>query len=173
MFGYKPPARLDFAYCKMSFLNDATIPEASDTVAATEQLKASEGSSSDAGLLLGNKIQELNLMEGKLGPLEESDEEEDQNADKKEEQVKTSEQNTNVEEAIKQEIEPVKEQPTLSDRAPEKEVLADNQLDGTNEENKPQAEDSNPKLMNFLVIHGGMDTEGNVYDDCFFIHLLG
>lgn len=27
------------------------------------------------------------------------------------------------------------------------------------------------KLYNFLVIHGGMDTEGNVFDDLFIINL--
>lgn len=156
MFGYKPPARLDFAYCKMSFLNDATIPEASETVAATEQLKTVDaGSSSHANLVLESKIQELNLMEGKLEPLEESDDDED----------------AKVEGTIKQETEPVKEEP--KDQAQIKvESASKQQRESTCDETKSKEEDSTPKLMNFLVIHGGMDTEGNVYDDCFFIHLL-
>lgn len=162
MFGYKPPARLDFAYCKMSFLNDAAIPEASETVATTEQLKTANGrSSSNTNLVLESKIQELNLMEGKLGPLEESDGDEDGKAEVKKK----------VEETIKQEIEPVKEEP--KDQASIKEEPADKQQgERTCAETKSKEEDSTPKLMNFMVIHGGMDTEGNVYDDCFFIHLL-
>jgi hypothetical protein len=160
VFGYKPPARLDFAYCKMSFLNSAKIPEASETIAATEHLKTVENGGSSE-LLLEHKIQELNLLEGKLGALEESDEDD--------EVIKNENPNKNDDkEGQESSIDQPKTtrdngQPTAT---PVKEESA-NKLLG-----ESGGEGTTPKLMNFLVIHGGMDTEGNVYDDCFFIHLL-
>ena len=32
-------------------------------------------------------------------------------------------------------------------------------------------DEQNGKDADFMVIHGGMDTEGNIFDDLFFIHL--
>jgi hypothetical protein len=36
-----------------------------------------------------------------------------------------------------------------------------------------QANDDESKVnLNFMLVHGGMDTVGNVYDDCFLISLV-
>ncbi len=35
----------------------------------------------------------------------------------------------------------------------------------------PVSLSSEMRLFNYLVIHGGMDTEGNVHEDCFLINL--
>ncbi len=101
VFGYKPPSRLDFAYCKLSILNNEIVREA----------KSNEGSD-EHELLVTNKIQELDLLMG--------------NDEKKADLYKN--------------IAPI----SLS---------------------------TEMRIFNYLVIHGGMDTEGNVHEDCFLINL--
>ena len=93
IFGYKPPARLDFAYCKVSYLQNKKEPHSSSQLSL-------EGSD-----VQNNKDPQLN----------------DSN------ESSTTEKNVN---SIRKE-----------------------------------------DVSNFLLVHGGMDTEGNVFDDLFFINL--
>ena len=38
-------------------------------------------------------------------------------------------------------------------------------------EEKSGASSETSKMVEFLLVHGGMDTEGNIFDDLFFINL--
>lgn len=166
VFGYKPPARLDFAYCKLSFLNKVSteLANASDVINMATSAASTKDLATGSDLLVNQKIQELNLMDGKLEELNESDEEENESE-------------------IKYENKEVPEIIEAVNENPRSEIIKENNY--TSNENKPVNEElieptteklpsndsSVEKLMNFLVIHGGMDTEGNVHEDCFFINL--
>ena len=88
IFGYKPPARLDFAYCKIKMPHSNVNIESS--------------------------LSQLSI---------------ENNGNKADEDTKTSE---------------------------------------LNQENEPNEKN---KVSDFFLIHGGMDTEGNIFDDLFFICL--
>ena len=90
IFGYKPPSRLDFAYCKASFKN---------------KVKKST-----------NEDKELNELDKRINNETES-------------------------------------------------------TSSTQQPNENYSSDCEEILSNFLVIHGGMDTEGNIFDDLYLIKL--
>ena len=112
VFGYKPPSRLDFAYCKLSILNnEVVIEEASSEGCDGVSRKEKEGVGHE--LLMANKIQELDLLMG--------------NEEKKADLLKKVVPASSV--------------------------------------------GSEMRMFHYLVVHGGMDTEGNVHEDCFLINL--
>lgn len=127
---------MDFAYCKLSFLNSETVREEVST-----QKEPSTSSASDHELLLSNKIQELDLLMG--------------TEDKK---------------PLIDRIIPEKDENPMVDEEPKLTEEMVNNSDKV-EENKSPDSKRETRLFNYLVIHGGMDTEGNVFDDCFLIHL--
>ncbi len=104
MFGYKPPARLDFAYCRLSILNNEIVKETS--ASGEDEVKE------EHELLATNRIQELDLL-----------------------------------------------------------MANDEKEQGLFKKVLPVSVGSEMRLFNYLVIHGGMDTEGNVHEDCFLINL--
>lgn len=52
-----------------------------------------------------------------------------------------------------------------------KRVKADNEPNDEVKEQTANSEQTEREQREFFVIHGGMDTEGNVFDDMFMINL--
>lgn len=134
VYGHPPPARLDFAYCKLSFVNKINESKPS---------QATEETSDSSDLINLKKIQELNL--GDFGNQCDIPEEDDEEA--------------NDSFSKKGTIKPKEEKISIETKAEEK----SNEIKAENTENVIS------KICNYLVIHGGMDTEGNVHEDMFLI----
>ena len=161
--GDNPPPRLDYAYCKLK-LNYKYENSAIDTI--VDQEKASSIVNKN---LVDKIVTVLNVDELK-------EEEEDEEAD---EQAKFVLNN-----------ETVKVENIASDRDETNKNNEDNLLDTTegndeNQKDEPKSEISNieESIKNltievedwvekeYFLIHGGMDTEGTIFDDCFIINL--
>lgn len=139
MYGHPPPARLDFAYCKLSFVSKVAE---SVTCQATDGDKSNEEGSCD--LVNLKKIQELNL--GDFGnDIQEDLSDEANDSSKGEQKIPES-------------------------KTEEKTSTADITAENFSTEKTPKGTGSvTSKVCSYLVIHGGMDTEGNVHEDMFLI----